>query len=521
METKNFNVDDIIDIINKFDIITLKDFYSLKKKYGSKIVLNAFKKIFINLSKEDILIKYFDVYLDIELENIKIDDSVIEKLIENYGSDIVFNYFDMVFKLDKSSTTGKYKSVYEYMTLLKNIENESTEQNVEENNYNSKLNDSTRYYLNEIGKIDLLSPEEEKIKFNILKENRKLVNIAKFGDEGTIYFNNIRNILISITNKNLLKKFTKITKNLSKDNEIVNNYLSIIDKYNKNKKEFSIPNVEVIEKELNIDLKDASVVEENVLNDQFNYIIQYNKEAKIIAEANLRLVVSIARKYVGMKLDLLDLIQEGNMGLMKAIRKFDISKGNRFSTYATWWIRQAITRAVSDQSRIIRIPVHTNEIINKINILRRKFETQYGRQPSMEEIAETLNIKVERVEEVLSASYVGTIVSLDTPVNDYFEEIGAVLGDFIPDNDSNPEIEIFKEVRNSNIEEILDNLDSREKDIIMRRFGFGDYGHPQTLEEVGKDYHLTRERVRQIEARALRKLRSPSRKRKIKEFLYN
>lgn len=281
---------------------------------------------------------------------------------------------------------------------------------------------------------------------------------------------------------------------------------------------------DILTKDLNINdpvrmyLKEIGQIKLLTMDEELSLadrIIEGDHAAKtILAEANLRLVVSIAKRYVGRGMLFLDLIQEGNIGLMKSVEKFDVTKGYKFSTYATWWIRQAITRAIADQARTIRVPVHMVETINKLARIQRQLTLELNREPSEEELAVKMGITVDKIREIYKISQ--EPVSLETPIG---EEEDSHLGDFVPDErNMSPEDYATNEMLKDEISEVLLTLTEREEKVIRLRFGLED-GKSRTLEEVGQMFGVTRERIRQIEAKALRKLRHPSRSRKLKDYM--
>ncbi len=382
------------------------------------------------------------------LDEVALDPEQIEKLydlLEEQGIEIIEDSVD---------------DIEDISSIVKIVEAKEEENGVVEAEH-TLVDDPVKVYLKEIGKVPLLSGEEE---IELAKQMLK-------GDENT--------------------KKIKLMEQRDAGEEIA-------------EEDF----------ELLVTLPEAFSAEE--LEEMNKEIAKGERAKQRLSEANLRLVVSIAKRYVGRGMHFLDLIQEGNLGLIKAVEKFDYQKGYKFSTYATWWIRQAITRAIADQARTIRIPVHMVETINRVMRVSRQLVQELGRDPTSEEIAREINQPEEKVREILKIAL--DPVSLETPIG---EEEDSHLGDFIPDDDVPAPVEATSQIMlREQLVEVLETLTPREAKVLELRFGLRD-GRQRTLEEVGKEFNVTRERIRQIESKALRKLRHPSRSRKLKDFLDN
>ncbi len=423
------------------------------------------------------------------------------------------------------------------------------------------IDDSVRMYLHEIGRVPLLTAEDEKILAKQMEEGRRISEIKrgwlkKHGSQPTP-FDIVINVLtelaqqeetIHVIQKELgLKTSDSFIKTIANkeyrdsiDTEIIPELIqSVANGINRAvldteqiiinisiginllpKQVLDIINEDVTFPEMNELLKEKGFnTTLQSYDTQLNIYLsnvgfESEKAKKHLIEANLRLVVSVAKKHIGRGMSLLDLIQEGNIGLTRAVEKFDHHKGYKFSTYATWWIRQAITRAIADQARTIRIPVHMVETINKLLRVSRRLAQEQGKQPSSKEIGHEMEMAPEKVEEIIKVSQLP--ISLESPIGD---EEDSHLGDFIEDRNTLPPADVAsRQLLKEQIEEVLNTLTPREQRVLQLRFGLED-GRSRTLEEVGKEFSVTRERIRQIEAKALRKLRHPSRSRKLKDYL--
>lgn len=356
-----------------------------------------------------------------------------------------------------------------------------------------------------------------------MQERKKAIKrelLERGKKKGVLSFKEISDAFedVEITPEELEKVYDRFEKEGIELVEDLDKELEEIEVTKEELEDLSVPEGINIDDHVKMYLKEIGKVNLLTAEEEFDLakrMSEGDEEAKKrLAEANLRLVVSIAKRYVGRGMLFLDLIQEGNLGLIKAVDKFDYTKGYKFSTYATWWIRQAITRAIADQARTIRIPVHMVETINKLVRVSRQLVQELGREPTHEELAKELNMSVEKVREISKISQ--EPVSLETPIG---EEEDSHLGDFIPDDDAPAPSEAASFVLlKEQLTEVLKTLTPREGKVLRLRFGLDD-GRQRTLEEVGKEFDVTRERIRQIEAKALRKLRHPSRSKKLKDFL--
>lgn len=498
----------IIKEIQKITNFDLRSYKMLVEKFGESDILKIFKSMLNECNdneQRDLINKYSAAYLTIELSDMNIDKSTYFLLSDRYGEKNVIKYFNdlLEFSDDKDEVKKKYETIYSYISKDELFIDASEEKEEDKNDF--YVNDDLRMYINEIKKIPLLSHDEEKYYFNIIKTCKNEIEIAKFDEDHNLSFNDIDMVISSITTCDQIKKLEIIKNGLCENDKIIiSEFLSTWKKI--------IPNNDNLVKLIKSNYYSDELIVSNILDKQFELMASYVKSKDKIISANYRLVIFVAKRYCGRGLDFLDLIQEGNLGLMKAIYRFDPDKGFKFSTYATWWIRQTMTRAIADQSRNIRIPVLVHEDVNKLAYSQRKLTVELNREPTIDELALEMNKTPEEIEGLLLISQDN--LSLDAYVSD---EEDSFFGDFIPSNEESAYSILERENLNKLIEEIMNTLTERERLILEYRFGFKT-GKIETLETIGKKFGLTGERIRQIEGRALRKLKHPTRFKKIADF---
>lgn len=506
-----FNKDLITTEIKKHKIFDLRIYYILVDKFG-ELNVNFFFVSLLDVASEEekarLLDNYYPAYLSIDLNNNELTTDFCLLTVDKYGAEHIKKYFTELLSSDDKDLKDKYKFFYD---LIGGIEFEDERSN--DYNYYSGT-DSFRTYISEIIKYPLLTAEEEKKYFSRISDLKKKIEIVSFDDNYSLVLNGVNAFIGSIKSNDQKKQIVKLSHYLNiKDSKIVHDYIKLFKDINgKNKENIIIPDSKLIKDKLGLDIENICY-NSDYFNTQIAYINEFCKIREYVYSCNLRLVVSIAKKIRIGNYDIEDRTSEGNIGLMKAIEKFDYTKGYKFSTYASWWIKQSVTRAVADQAKIIRVPVHMNELINKVSFTRKKISLVTGKDATDEEVANELNIPVEKVKEIVKASIEPT--SLETPIG---EEEDSFLIDFIPYEGDSPETIAFKNSLKASIRDALAHLTDKERMVIESRYGLNS-NRPKTLEEIGNEFGVTRERIRQIEAKALRKLKHPSRAKNLASYI--
>ena len=465
--------------INNLDIIK---FVEIRNKLGEKIAIGYVEKLYNKFNSDE----YNDVVYNI--------------FVEKYSKKKVDSFFNSILDIcnDKADIRNKFSDIYLY-SLYK--DDEDLEKH---DSSDSHLVNPIRAYLNEIARYKLLTPEEEKSLFHQFDSCKEKLEIVTIDNDYVLHFNSVNDIykiVYSTLNYDFFKLFRRASKYVDEEQKKeIDKFLNSIRAnvcYSDDK-----PNYE----------------EYNYFKKQLENLENYGKIREKLINSNLRLVASMAKRYVNCGMEFTDLCMEGNFGLMKAVNKFDVNMNYKFSTYASWWIRQAINRAVANLSRTIRIPVHLNDEIGKYRKAVERLSMESGIIPTDEEIAKEMNITIEKIRYYKQILELEADVSLDAPIGD---EEDAFLVDFIVADNYNMDGELFNNLVAKDLFDILKNLLSeRELDILLKRYGFNSEHRCYTLEEIGIEYNVTRERIRKIEAKALKKLRHPTKIRKIRDFYY-
>ena len=537
-ETNSVFKEELLNEIKSKKSINYKYYTLLVKKYGKEQVFSIFKELLLEVDQKSIksfIDKYYIFLISIEIDGKKLSEDNCEILVSKYGLDNVINYFSELLKTAKGNTSviKQYEHIFSYLGLIDSNDEKNNYEYTEENI--PLANDSIKLYLRQIGSIPLLNAQQEKEIFTKLDSCRVAIKVGVWYD-GKLTLQDPDKFFRSFSTSKQKRKLNRIIGSLpNKDAKIAEKVVAGTYKYDINKAK-----------------DDDGEFYYNDLDKELDSIFEYLNLRNSIVESNLRLVVAIAKKYAARStnLSLLDLVQEGNGGLMRAVEKFDVTKGNKFSTYSTWWIRQAITRSIADQSNTIRFPVHLNEIILKIRRYTKEIETLENRTPSIEEIAKALDTTELSIKNALNAVNMSHITSLNEPVRKD-EDCDSTFGEFIPDGKPTPEEEYDVVATRDMLTELLNHLGIRAKLVLILRMGLPisddelrnliycarvNYNKTDvyneltpekvtdiinsyrsgtcTLEEIGNLLGITRERVRQIEAKGIRRLRFLSNKKK-------